>query len=245
MEEKQELVYELSKWPEGAPELLQSWSRRELLEVICAAMGKERKYTGLPKSRMIEHLLRVVSEKKTGHNDESAQSPPILPSAQSTLRRQRKTDNPSRLAIDTSSSLYCQNVACRATLCSEDMFCKRCSCCICYKYDDNKDPSLWLDCISEPPDLGDSCGMSCHLECAVKHERSGIPKNGNFGKLDGAFFCISCGKVNDLIGYILIPFFICLMCITFLNLNLTLLHVQMVMYLFLCPIVWAYCDPSD
>ncbi|KAF3786490.1 VIN3-like protein 2 [Nymphaea thermarum] len=202
MEEKQELVYELSKWPELAPELLQSWSRRELLEVICAAMGKERKYTGLPKSRMIEHLLRIVSEKKMGHSDEYAQSGSslMLPSAPNTLKRQRKTENPSRLALDSTSSLYCQNVACRATLTNKDTFCKRCSCCICHKYDENKDPSLWLVCVSEPPDLGYSCGMSCHLECALKHERSGITRNGNSDRLDGAFCCIGCGKVNELIG---------------------------------------------
>ncbi|CAN6448172.1 unnamed protein product [Victoria cruziana] len=202
MEEKQELVYELSKWPELAPELLQSWSRRELLEVICAAMGKERKYTGLPKSRMIEHLLRIVSEKKTRHSDDYAQSgsSPLLPNVPNASKRQRKTENPSRLTFDSSSSLYCQNVACRATLTSKDAFCKRCSCCICHKYDDNKDPSLWLVCVSEPPDLGVSCGMSCHLECAIKHERAGITKNGNSDRLDGAFFCISCGKVNELIG---------------------------------------------
>lgn len=65
-------------------------------------------------------------------------------------------------------TLLCQNIACRATITSEDGFCKRCSCCICHCYDDNKDPSLWLTCDN------DMCVLSCHLECASKHERAGI-----------------------------------------------------------------------
>ncbi|KAI8019969.1 VIN3-like protein 2 [Camellia lanceoleosa] len=38
--------------------------------------------------------------------------------------------------------------------------------------------------------------MSCHLECALRHEKSGIAKDG----MDGRFCCLSCGKVNDLLG---------------------------------------------
>ena len=69
-----------------------------------------------------------------------------------------------------------------------------------HKFDDNKDPSLWLVCSSEPPFEGNSCGMSCHLECALKHESSGIGKERGHRGLDGSFYCISCGKVNDLLG---------------------------------------------
>lgn len=76
------------------------------------------------------------------------------------------------------------------------MFCKRCSCCICRQYDDNKDPSLWLICISDPPFRGVSCGMSCHLECALRHKSCGISPDR---ELDGSFYCVSCGKVNDLL----------------------------------------------
>lgn len=214
MEEKRELVYELSKWPHGAAELLQSWSRRELLEILCAEMGKERKYTGLTKIRMIEHLLKIVSEKNSEKNTDSGdsemQSSPA--NTRSSSKRQRKMDNPSRLAIGTNNFqcenggegldnvIYCQNSACRATIRPEDAFCKRCSCCICFQYDDNKDPSLWLVCNSEPPNQGLSCGMSCHLECALKHEKAGILEGGHGLKLDGSFYCISCGKVNDLLG---------------------------------------------
>ncbi|KAF8364934.1 hypothetical protein HHK36_033082 [Tetracentron sinense] len=52
MEEKR-TVYEISKLSHGAPEMLKSWSRRDLLQILCAEMGKERKYTGLTKFKMI------------------------------------------------------------------------------------------------------------------------------------------------------------------------------------------------
>lgn len=213
MEEKRELVYEISKWSHGASEMLQSWSRQEILQVLCAEMGKERKYTGLTKLKIIENLLKIVSEKKSGgHEAVIDLERPSSPLGQRATKRQRKTDYPSRLTSpannlsnnnggsDSANTRYCENSACRATLGRGDTFCKRCSCCICYKYDDNKDPSLWLICSSEPPFQGNSCGMSCHLECALKHERSGIAKDGRRAGLDGSFNCVSCGKVNDLLG---------------------------------------------
>ncbi|KAL7193845.1 hypothetical protein ACSBR2_025474 [Camellia fascicularis] len=205
MEEKRELVYELSKWSHGAPEMLQSWSRQEILQVLCAEMGKERKYTGLTKLKIIEILLKIVAEKKSqGHEMETSSDPHSSPAVgQRAFKRQRKIDNPNRLSIavnndesDISNTIYCKNSACRAKLSQQDAFCKRCSCCICHQYDDNKDPSLWLTCNSEPPYQGDACGMSCHLECALRHEKSGIAKDG----MDGRFCCLSCGKVNDLLG---------------------------------------------
>ncbi|KAI8543100.1 hypothetical protein RHMOL_Rhmol08G0192000 [Rhododendron molle] len=63
-------------------------------------------------------------------------------------------------------------------------------------YDDNKDPKLWLNCSSELPFLGNSCGMSCHLKCALRHGKCGIAKKG----MDGSFFYMSCGNVNDLLS---------------------------------------------
>ncbi|GFZ08682.1 fibronectin type III domain-containing protein [Actinidia rufa] len=144
MEEKRELVYELSKWSHGAPEMLQSWTRREILQIMCAEMGKERKYTGLTKLKIIENLLKIVAEKKSqGQETEKSPDPQYSPA-----------------------------------------------------YDDNKDPSLWLTCSSEPPYQGNACGMSCHLECALRNDKSGIAKVG----MDGSFSCTSCGKMNDLLG---------------------------------------------
>ncbi|RWR82619.1 VIN3-like protein 2 isoform X1 [Cinnamomum micranthum f. kanehirae] len=213
MDEKRELVYEISKWSNGAPEMLQSWSRRDLLQVLCAELGKERKFSNLPKLKLIEHLLKIVSEKKMEQHTDGAdsESHPSSSNTQGLSKRQRKSDHPSRLAIVTDhhqctddgegheSVIYCQNSACRATIRPEDAFCKRCSCCICFQYDDNKDPSLWLVCNSEPPNQGASCGLSCHLECALRHEKAGISKGGHCLGLDGGFYCISCGKVNDLL----------------------------------------------
>lgn len=214
MDEKRELVYELSKRSHGACEMLQSWSRQEILQILCAEMGKERKYTGLTKLKIIENLLKIVSEKNLGEYEamtvvEQQGSPAV---GQKNSKRQRKTDQPSRfppasndasvsnVGNDFNNTVYCKNSACRATLRQEDAFCKRCSCCICRQYDDNKDPSLWLICNSEPPFHGDSCGMSCHLECALKHDNSGIGKEKQHAVLDGSFFCVFCGKVNDLLG---------------------------------------------
>ncbi|URE33455.1 protein VERNALIZATION INSENSITIVE [Musa troglodytarum] len=140
IEEKRELVRELSKWPESAPEKLQTWSRRDILEILCAEIGKERKYTSLTKQKMIEYLFRVVSDKKSGEHTKDRDSAQDLctHSPQTPAKRQRKNDHPSRLPVTTDNLQsgdveeasdnirYCKNSACRATLNIEDAFCKRC-----------------------------------------------------------------------------------------------------------------------
>ncbi|CAN1141048.1 VIN3-like protein 2 [Linum perenne] len=201
MTEKTKLVYELSDHPD-ASELLQTWSRQDILQILCSEMGKERKYTGLTKLKIIEQLLRIVDDKKSsagGGETESSSSP--------FSKRQRKMDDVPTLTPTTpsipSSTVYCKNSACKATMKQDDAFCKRCSCCICCKYDDNKDPSLWMTCSEDPPFQGPACGMSCHLDCALKHEATGIGEdNGGPGKLDGSFRCVGCGKVNDLLVFL-------------------------------------------
>ncbi|XP_062224056.1 VIN3-like protein 2 [Phragmites australis] len=216
VDEKRDLVRELSKCPESAPDKLQSWSRREIVEILCADLGRERKYTGLSKQRMLDYLFRVVTGKSSGpveHVQEKESVPePNTTNHQPPAKRPRKSDNPSRLPIignnsaaadvtvPTNNARFCQNVACRATLNLEDKFCRRCSCCICFKYDDNKDPSLWLFCSSDQPLQKDSCGFSCHLECALKDERTGILQSGQRKKLDGGYYCTRCWKQNDLLG---------------------------------------------
>lgn len=203
MGEKRELVREIARWSKDAPEMLRSFTRPELLEIICAEMGKVRKYTGYTKAQMIEHLLKLVSQ-----NSKRSNSFTFSP-AHIGYKRKRNIETSSQQLTDLNAplqnneegcgkTLLCQNVACRATLSLEDAFCKRCSCCICHLYDDNKDPSLWLTCGSDTPDDNDLCGFSCHLECALKHERAGILKNGFYTKLDGSFCCVSCGKINGL-----------------------------------------------
>ncbi|KAG1365140.1 VIN3-like protein 2 [Cocos nucifera] len=210
LQEKRELVHEISKWADNAPEILQSWSRRELLQLICAEMGKERKYTGVTKPKMIEHLLRLVSQKNGRKNDDKPSISSATPNNPNGLKKKRKKEQLLELETDVThdplmrkeekvGTLICQNLACRAALSLVDGYCKRCSCCICYRYDDNKDPTLWLVCNSDPPYQSNSCGMSYHLKCALKHERAGILKNGCYPKLDGSFYCVFCGKINWLI----------------------------------------------
>ncbi|KAL9224117.1 hypothetical protein vseg_000186 [Gypsophila vaccaria] len=212
MEGRREIVYELAKWSHGAADILQTWSRQDILQILCSEMGKERKYTGLTKLKIIELLLKVVSEKTGGDHHESVVCERPSSPSQKSSKRPRKPDIPFRLLgsasatnisfCDTDSdpgiATYCKNSACKARLNNGDLFCKRCTCCICHKYDDNKDPSIWLTCNSEPPFPGDSCNMSCHLECALKHKSSGIARHGLVAQLDGSFYCISCGKMNDL-----------------------------------------------
>lgn len=223
VDEKRELVRELSKSPESAPDRLQTWSRREIVEILCSDLGKERKYTGLSKQRMLEYLFRLVTRKSSGRvepvqeKEKESIPEPNTTNHQSPAKRPRKSDNPSRLPILPNNSgvsdvtgppnnqRFCQNVACRAIL--REKFCRRCSCCICLSYDDNKDPSLWLFCSSDQPFQKDSCGFSCHLECALKDERTGILQSGQCKKLDGGYYCTRCWKQNDLLGYCFVTSF--------------------------------------
>ncbi|GMH13630.1 hypothetical protein Nepgr_015471 [Nepenthes gracilis] len=214
IDEKRELIYEISNWSHDASKMLQSWSRQEILQILCAEMGIERKYTGLTKLKIIEHLLNIVSRKNSGRRDNhqvlEQQSSPMA--AQRTPKRSRKPDHTSWLPVsasglsmsygdsDLATGIYCKNSACKARLSRGDVFCKRCSCCICHKFDDNKDPSLWLTCSSEPPFQGHSCNMSCHLECFLSHEESGTANSRHGAEIDGIFYCVSCGKANGFLS---------------------------------------------
>ncbi|CAL9769420.1 unnamed protein product [Musa acuminata subsp. burmannicoides] len=99
----------------------------------------------------------------------------------------------------SANTWICKNSACKAVLTSDDTFCKRCSCCICHLFDDNKDPSLWLVCTSESGDK-DYCGLSCHVECALQCQKAGVFSLGQSMLLDGSYCCASCGKVSGIIG---------------------------------------------
>ncbi|XP_062191813.1 VIN3-like protein 2 isoform X2 [Phragmites australis] len=208
LKDKRQLVYEVSRWPQSAAEILQCWTRRDLLELICAELGKERKYTNVPKSKMIAYLLKLVSRNNGQLKDDSANA--ILSGQDNKNDTQTKengeqsqhlsksvnSDSSTRREARAGSSVICRNVACQAKLNAGDSYCKRCSCCICHKYDENKDPSLWLVCSSDNPYSGCSCGMSCHLKCALKNKKTGILKNGCNKKLDCSFYCVCCGKIN-------------------------------------------------
>ncbi|KAK6159080.1 hypothetical protein DH2020_006394 [Rehmannia glutinosa] len=101
MEQKRELVYEVSNWSDGATEMLHSWSRQEILQILCAELGKERKYTGLTKSKIIEHLLKIVYEKKSqeGGISSGSEVQPSSENGERTPKRQRKSDQSNRLPI--------------------------------------------------------------------------------------------------------------------------------------------------
>ncbi|TVU43281.1 hypothetical protein EJB05_09736, partial [Eragrostis curvula] len=210
LKEKRQLVYEVSRFPQSAIEILQCWTRRDLLEIICAELGKERKYTNVPKSKMIAYLLKLVSRKNGQGQLKDASANAILSGQSNKDDTQTKgngeqpqhsvklvnSDSSTRREARVGISRVCRNMACQATLNAGDAYCKRCSCCICHKYDENKDPSLWLVCTSDVPYSGSSCGMSCHLKCALKNKKAGILKNGCTNKLDCSFYCVYCGKVN-------------------------------------------------
>ncbi|XP_058111499.1 VIN3-like protein 1 [Magnolia sinica] len=157
---------------------------------------------------MTEQLLKTVSKGCKNHESRRTSSSQSTPnSSQTPKKQQRKGDNPVRLPSSTElppddgcpSTWICKNSACRAVLSSDDTFCKRCSCCICHLFDDNKDPSLWLVCTSESAER-DSCGLSCHIECALQRQKVGVADLGEFMQLDGSYCCASCGKVSGIIG---------------------------------------------
>ncbi|KAG0470708.1 hypothetical protein HPP92_017408 [Vanilla planifolia] len=81
------------------PYRLMAWSRKDLLEILCTEMGKERKYTGLTKQKIIENLFKIVSEKKSRKHVEDTFSTPHSSTGepQTPTKRQRKNDHPLRL----------------------------------------------------------------------------------------------------------------------------------------------------
>ncbi|XP_028804953.1 VIN3-like protein 1 [Neltuma alba] len=184
-----------SRSPELLQEFLKSGPKKELLRTC---FDKDKKNISA-KGRVIENK----SSKATKKQD----SKKVSSSNQSSKKQHRKGENPTRLlpTPDQSSdfghtnSWICKNSACRAVLSIDDTFCRRCSCCICHLFDDNKDPSLWLVCTSESAQ-GDSCGLSCHIECAIQHEKVGVVDHGQLMQLDGGYCCATCGKVTGILG---------------------------------------------
>lgn len=189
-----------------SPELLQEFkilgSRKDLPR-IC--LDKEKKHSASSKCKMLpDHIPK--SSKKTLKNQE-LRNASINPKNQLSKKHSRKAENPSRIPVISEQSadfrsstlLVCQNSACRATLNTADTFCKRCSCCICHLFDDNKDPSLWLECASVSGEE-ESCGLSCHIECAFQRGKLGVVNLGQLLQLDGSYCCASCGKVSGILG---------------------------------------------
>ncbi|XP_052181564.1 VIN3-like protein 1 isoform X2 [Diospyros lotus] len=188
--EKNGHVDDASRSPELLQEFLKSGTKKDLSGVC---VDKEKKYTASSKCKMTEQSPKT---KKKNLKDQP-----------SSRKHQRKGENPIRIPpvseqnfnVRHSNAWICKNAACRATLSTDDTFCKRCSCCICHLFDDNKDPSLWLVCASESGNE-DSCGLSCHIECAVQREKVGVVNLGQLMQLDGSYCCPSCGKVSGILG---------------------------------------------
>ncbi|KAL5572701.1 hypothetical protein UlMin_022298 [Ulmus minor] len=186
-----------SRSPELLQEFLKSGPKKEFLKT-CSEKDKKVSL----KSKMTE-TTKVTNKANRKQDSRKASS---SPSNQPSSRKQhRKGENPTRLSptpeqsSESSNSWICVNSACRAVLSIDAIFCKRCSCCICHRFDDNKDPSLWLVCSSESGQ-GDFCGQSCHIECALQREKVGVVDLGQLMQLDGSYCCASCGKVSGILG---------------------------------------------
>ncbi|GLU09830.1 hypothetical protein SLE2022_266690 [Rubroshorea leprosula] len=190
-----------SRSPELLQEFLKSGPRRELLQ-IC--FDKDKKNSASSKSKMTEAMKTSSKMSKKPEPRKALSNSNGQPSSK---KQSRKGENPVRLpqvpeqSLDVaySYSWICKNSACRAVLSIDDTFCKRCSCCICHLFDDNKDPSLWLVCTSDSGE-GDFCGLSCHIECALQREKVGVVDLGQLMQLDGSYCCASCGKVSAILG---------------------------------------------
>ncbi|KDP32310.1 hypothetical protein JCGZ_13235 [Jatropha curcas] len=189
-----------SRSPELLQEFLKSGPKKELLRTC---FDKDKKHTASSKSKTEFMKIGNITVKKQ-EAKKSSSSPNNQPSLK---KQQRKGENPTRLTptseqlsdFGCSNSWICKNSACRAVLSIDDTFCRRCSCCICHLFDDNKDPSLWLVCTSENGQ-GDSCGLSCHIECALQCGKVGVVDLGQLMQLDGSYCCASCGKVSGILG---------------------------------------------
>ncbi|TVU49983.1 hypothetical protein EJB05_01332, partial [Eragrostis curvula] len=174
-------------------------------------VNTEKEEFGISKCKSVEEIPRTVTVKrcknidlkKVSSNNNNNSS---LTGSHSLKRQPRKGDHPIQLSENAISqdtkppgTWICKNSACKAVLTSDKTFCKRCSCFICHHFDDNKDPSLWLVCSSESGDK-DCCESSCHIECALQHQKAGCIDLGQSIQLDGNYCCAACGKVIGILG---------------------------------------------
>lgn len=190
-----------SRSPELLQEFLRSGPKKELLRTC---FDKDKKSLVASKNKTMD-IAKVTN--KTNKKQDPRKASSTSTNQSSSRKQNRKGENPVRLPptpeqsseFGISNSWICKNSACRAVLSVDDTFCRRCSCCICHLFDDNKDPSLWLVCMSESGQ-GDSCGLSCHIECALQREKVGVVDLGQLMQLDGSYCCASCGKVSGILG---------------------------------------------
>ncbi|KAL8136901.1 hypothetical protein V2J09_002902 [Rumex salicifolius] len=77
-----------------------------------------------------------------------------------------------------------------------DQISKRCY--ICNMLNGNKDQSLWIVCKPDNPQ-DDCCELPCHIDCAFNKECIGVTNSDQFRPLDANYWCISCGKVSEIL----------------------------------------------
>ncbi|KAJ6849272.1 VIN3-like protein 1 [Iris pallida] len=193
-----------SKGP-SLQEFLKSYPKKELLR---ASLDEERKQSSPSRSKTTDELAKPTTFKgcKNLELKKLSSNHSTSTGSQAPKKQPRKGENPARLPSSEEITEFrctgtwiCKNSACKAVLSLEVTFCKRCSCCICHRFDDNKDRSLWLVCASDSGG-GDWCGLSCHIECALQHQKAGVADCGQFMKLDGNYCCPSCGKVSGILA---------------------------------------------
>lgn len=173
-----------------------------------ASVSTEKKQYTILKCKSVEEIPRVatvkrcknIDSRKVSSNNNNVSS---LIGIQGLTKPPRKGAHGLQLnkseARGPPSTWICNNSACRAVLTSDNTFCKRCSCCICHLFDDDKDPSLWLVCSSETGDR-DCCESSSHIECALRCRKAGCVDLGQSMHLDGSYCCAACGKVIRILG---------------------------------------------
>ncbi|CAH1426390.1 unnamed protein product [Lactuca virosa] len=188
-----------SRTPKPIQEFVKSGPRKDLFH-SCSEKGKKQSASSKPKMsepKLSKKILKNQDPQKESSSPNKHQQP---------RKQNRKRETPIRIPPEShsdakfSDTWICKNSACRAVLSVTDTFCKRCSCCICHLFDDNKDPSLWLECSSDSSN-GESCGLSCHIECALEQKKVGVMNLGQLMQLDGSYCCASCGKVSGILGY--------------------------------------------
>lgn len=198
-------IHESTNGEESLQEFLKTNPRKELSH---SSLEKERKLTQ-SKGKVSEELSKVASSKgcKNLGMKKHLSSNSSVANGHTPKKHPRRGEHSIMLLpveglldLKYDRTWICKNSACKAKLTAEDTFCKRCSCCICHHFDDNKDPSLWLVCSSETDDQ-DWCGLSCHIECAFQRQKVGVIDLGQSIQLDGSYCCASCGKVSGILGY--------------------------------------------
>ncbi|KAJ7518396.1 hypothetical protein O6H91_21G067000 [Diphasiastrum complanatum] len=211
--EKQKLLCALNKDTVDGPDILQSLTRKQLKHYLNFRTGVKKTFTSYSKCKLIDRLVKtlVVNNDASVSNVAIVSQPSIGQLSLNVPRRLRKAKHPTRLTFFSAISsgaqyksqeiaVTCKNAACRAKLSTKHEFCKRCSCSLCHKFDDNKDPSLWIICEQDDTSGRRGCGKSCHLDCALNRGVAGVLKVGAFVKVDGGYCCQSCGKIGELLG---------------------------------------------